>query len=213
MKTLNLKNSQAIRFMTILPTTGQTLYGINLVRAFEARYGFFESPKTVEEFDLKKGVTFRHGIFAGRSVIDKAMVYYNGMLAAGTISTTECYDFISDVIEWASKEAGITIETTENSSVLYTSTLEVEAEINFEKYFGSNSTIGQMLSDKLATYGAPAPRFEVSGLIFQSSVQTPFRIERLVGAPASSNAYFSTAPLATLDHIEVLTAIEAAFKA
>jgi hypothetical protein len=212
MKIVSLKNGQAIRFMNVLPTTGQTLYGINLVRAFEKRYGFFQSPTTLDGFDLGKGVTFRHGIFNGQ-VIDRVQIYNNGILAEGAIPTNSCFDFISDVIEFATKEAGIEIQSIPQKAALYNSTLHVEYDVSFEKHLQSANFVSNILSEKLAKYGADAAIFELSGLIFQSGVQTPFRVERLAGSPTGSNIYFTTAPLTTSDHEEVLIAIEDAFKA
>ena len=203
-------NGQAIRFMDIVPSTGQTLYGINLVRAFESRYGFFESPKTIEEFRLTSGITFRHGIFDRRTVIDKAMIYNNGILAEGAITTQECLDFISDVVNWASDDVGIKIANASDRPVLYNSPLHVEAKLDINRHFQLMAPISRLITDKVIGYGAPMSPFEVAGLSIQSGVvQTVFRIEKLAGAAMDSNLYFSTAPLSTIDHMEVLTAIEA----
>ena len=135
MKQVRIVNGQVIKFMKIDPSEGQTLYGINLVRAFEARDGIFSSPKSIEEFDLSNGVTFRHGQYKNRTVINQVKIYNNGILAEGAASTDEFYDFISDIVEWAAKDGGIDVSAIENMPDLYNSTLHVELDINLAKYF------------------------------------------------------------------------------
>ena len=203
--------------MKIDPSDGQTLYGINLVRAFEARYGFFSSPKSIEEFDLSNGVTFRHGQYKNRTVIDQVKIYNNGILAEGAAMTSEFYDFISDVVEWAAKDAGISVSAIDNMPDLYNSTLHVESNIDFSKYFDRLNEISSLIDEKLKSYGSAIPPFQTAGILLQPNMQghapTPFRFERLMNTPFESNVYFSTSALTTPDHLDVLTALENAFRA
>jgi hypothetical protein len=217
MKLLEIKNGQCIRFMGVTPETQGGLYGINLVRAFEARYGFLEGPRTLDQFNIHNGVTFKHGIFQRKYVIDKAMIYNNGFLAEGSIPTDACYDFISDIIEWAAKEAGIVVSPEEDKPILYSSTVNIELDINMEKHLYLVNPIGEAISQKLSQYGSSFPQFEPAGILLWSSVVTqgpsPFRLERLAGAPFELNHYFSTCPLRTQDHLEILETVESVFKA
>ena len=216
MKQVRIVNGQVIRFMKIDPSEGQTLYGFNLVRAFEARYGFFSSPKSIEEFDLSNGVTFRHGQYKNRTVINQVKIYNNGILAEGAASTDEFYDFISDIVEWAAKDGGITVSKTENIPVLYNSALHVELEINLAKYFDRMNRIGALIDEKLKSYGSTIPSFQMAGIMLQPDMQgnapTPFRFERLMNTPFESNLYFSASSLTTSDHLTVLTEFEESFK-
>ena len=215
MKLREIKNGQCIRFMSVTPGTGSTLYGINLVRAFESHFGFLEGPKTVEQFNLQNGVTFRHGLFDKKHVIDKAMIYSNGLLAEGAIPTDACFDFISNVVEWATEEAGLIIEPTPAHPILYNSTVHVEATLDLEKNIKGISAIGDLIAQKINGYGGNFRRFEMSGIHFQSGTTTtgptPFKFERLAGVDMESNLYFSTSPLTTKDHLEIIQAIERAF--
>ena len=216
MKIIKVVNGQVIRFMYIEPSDGQTLYGINLVRAFEHRYGFFSSPKTIEEFNLDTGVTFRHGIY-DKTVIGQVKIYNNGILAEGEASTEKFSQFISDIVEWAHKEAGITITQDTQTSNLYNSTLHVELNIDLSKYLLHIQYLLIYRYQNKRPDGTPIPAFQPAGIMLQSSIQgrapTPFRFERLAGVPYESNVYFSTSALTTADHLDVLGAIETAFKA
>lgn len=80
MKLSQIAFGQAIRFMKISPSAGQTIYGKTLSAAFEEKYGFLEGPKVVSDFDTNKGVTFLHGFFKGTIVIEKAVIYNDGMI-------------------------------------------------------------------------------------------------------------------------------------
>jgi hypothetical protein len=217
MNLLRIVSGQVIRFMTVAPSEGQTLYGINLVRAFEDRYGFLVSPKTVEEFDLNNGITFRHGFFNKKTVVAQVKIYNNGILAEGAASTNEFYDFISDIVEWASTEAGLSVVPDQTNSPLYHSIVHVSVNIDLGKYVAAVTPILSLIDEKLRSYGSYIPDFQMTGMTFQSSIQgrtpTPFNIERLVNAPFKSNFYFSTSSLKTSDHLEVVAAVENAFTA
>ena len=215
MNLLKIVSGQVIRFMTVAPSEGQTLYGVNLVRAFEARYGFLASPKTVEDFNLNNGITFRHGFFNRKTVVGQVKIYNNGILAEGAASTDEFFDFISDVVEWASTEAGISVVPDPDNTPLYHSIVHAEVNIDLGKYVIAVTPILALIDEKLRSYGSYIPNFQITGITLQSSIQgrtpTPFNIERLVNVPFESNIYFSTSSLKTSDHLEVLAAIESAF--
>lgn len=216
MKVAKIIYGQSIRFLNIVPSTGQTLYGINLVRAFESRYGFLESPKLLSDFDLSSGITFRHGIFSGRTVIDKFMIYSNGMLAEAAASNQDCYDFISDVIEWSSKAAGISISKSQDNAIIFNSTVHIEMNVDYPKYLTALRLIGTAISGALRSYGHVIPSFELTGLSLSPDVDgkspNAFKLERLLGAPFDSNLYFSSAPLSTADHLRILEELEAALE-
>ena len=134
---------RAIRLMRISGPGGGEIYGINLARACEARYGFLQSPRTLEEFDLTKGVTFLHGYFQNRIVIDRFQVFQNGMLAEAKINTDECDAFLDDAVEWVKKEGGIGAIEETGSPRFYSSNLEVQGSFSLAEKLPQLNQIGR----------------------------------------------------------------------
>jgi len=218
MNLLRIVTGQVIRFMLLSPSEGSTLYGVNLVRALESHYGFLVSPKSIEDFNLANGITFRHGFFKKRIVIDQLKLYNNGILAEGAASTDDVSDFISDLIEWAANEAGIALSVDDaNRNTIYHSIIHVEAQINFDKYIEVSNAICRLIDGKISSYGSIIPPFQMTGITFQPNIvgraPTPFHIDRLANTPFDLDHYFSGSPLRTSDHLEVLAALEKAFMA
>jgi hypothetical protein len=210
MKLLSIQNGHAIRFLNAEQGTPQLVYGMNVSKAFEKKYGFVEGPRTVKDFDLANGMTFLHGIFDGKVVIDKVKVYSNGIIAEAKADTVECVAFIMDVIEWAKNEIGLIMVPNTESPELYTSTLEVQMDCDLAKPFSYFDQIGKMVETMLGSYRMPARTYEVSGFQFgdRDSQNTPFKFERRTGHAFSENVYFSIAPLKTQDHLRLLETLE-----
>ena len=215
MKITSTPFAQAIRFGTLKPSKGNGLYGRNLVRAFEEKYGFLESPKTLGDFDVSKGITFLHGYFENRVVIDKAALYNNGILVETKSTTDDCVSIIDDLISWANQNANFILEENHSLQRLYLSHFEVEVAVDLQMI----SEKFQMLSDEInrfmISYGEIGRDYSLSSLEFQldpaRAGPTPFKFERRANQPFASKLYFSSAPLRTQDHMELLELLEKLF--
>jgi hypothetical protein len=211
MKVVKTLLAQAIRFGEIKPSRGQSLYGPNLVRAFEDKYGFLETPKTVADFDLSKGIVFYHGYFENRLVIDKVQIYNNGIVVETKETTDDCVAVIADITAWAAEKANIIFTENTTAPQLYLSHCEVETEINFPMF----QIIGSQINEFMTSYNEQNREYKFASFTLQldpaSGGPTPFKFERRANQPFSSNLYYSSAPLKTQDHIRILTVIEAAF--
>jgi len=217
MKINQISFGQAIRFMKVAPSTGQTIYGKRLASAFEEKYGFLEGPKVVADFDTGKGVTFLHGFFQGTTVIEKAVIYNDGMIVEAKADTDLCDQFIDDAVEWASENANIKFIQDNEHPRLYLSHLVVEDEIGITKLFSKLSTVGSELSRILESYGDVKRVIEPIGFAMQSDIAeragpVPFKFERRSGVQFSANLYYSSAPVRTIDHLELLKKLESILK-
>jgi hypothetical protein len=213
MKINQIAFGQAIRFMKIAPSTGQTIYGKKLASAFEEKYGFLEGPKLVSDFDTGKGVTFLHGFFENTTVIEKAVIYNDGMIVESKADTDLCDQFIDDAVKWASENANIHFGLDDAHPRLYLSHVVVEDNIGIAKLFSRLSSVGVELSKILESYGDVNRDIELIGFAMQSDVTeragpVPFKFERRAGVPFSSNLYFSSAPVRTSDHVNLLHKLE-----
>ena len=214
MKLVEYELSRAIRFFTITPVAGQVLYGANMVKALQARYGFVEVPNKVSEYDLKAGVTFLHGFFMDRWVIDRFQVYDNGLMAEAKVDTEELEAFLDDVVKWAASEAGMVLAPNPNLGTPFLSQMVFESSVDLSAYFSDLAKFAAGVSAKVASYGLVNVPAQVSGLHIGTDPALNggwnCRFERRVNAPFSAQLFFSSAPLKTSDHLTLLMDLEEA---
>jgi hypothetical protein len=215
MKLTNIILSQAVRLFRARSVDGGNIYASDLVRALEARYGFFEVPRTLADFDLSRGATFLHGHFSKRFVIDKLQIFENGVLAETRATIEQCDDFIDDLVEWSLKELPISIDQNTPQGKAYLSQIEIESSLQLENVLTNLTSLGLSVVKMLESYGQNTPTFQLSGLKLHADVTSviplkpvEFVFERRALVPYSSNLYFSSAPLKTTDHVGFLNELE-----
>ena len=210
---------QAIRFLSISGQEGGRVYGANLIRALEERYGFWESPKTVADYDMAKGVNFLHGFFNRRFVIDRLQIYANGIVAEAKMPTEALDDFLDDIIQWARSEINLGVNDSQNRRA-YNSHIEIFSDMPFSKVFLPFASVGEHLTSMMRAYGVNTNTFEFSGIRLNANNDTlpapkpvAFSFERREGKPYDSGFFFSTASLKTSDHMSILNELEAIIRA
>jgi hypothetical protein len=209
MKLARILLSQAVRIAKVTGAGGGAVYGLGLAKACEERYGFLQAPRVLADYDLSKGVTFLHGYFEQRFVVDKFQVFENGLLAEAKVDTDECDKFLDDVFKW-SEGAGIVIElSTTPPQKLYLSQIEVQSNISLNNSFAKVAPLGKQISDIQRGYGQIIPDLEVSGLSLGTAGDAPsFKFERREGPSVPPDLYFASSRLRTKDHIKMLEALE-----
>jgi hypothetical protein len=209
MKLIKTMNSSAGRSLTVKPVDGKsTVYGGKAVRALADRYGFLQVPHRLSDFDYENGVKFLRGSFDGHTV--DLEVFENGVRAYCEDGTVVCDQFIDDVI-LAATQVGVEF-VDEAGSFIYSSALEIEFNADFGSIFQKFTAIGKLIGSTIETYGGPSDPYRGIGITMVGGLSgpqpDPFRLERRVNHAFESNVFFSTAPLTTPDHIEVLTKLE-----
>ena len=212
MKTNRFLFSQAIRFGDIRTNDRLQVYGKHLVRALEGRYGFVEVPLKAEDFVFEKGVSFLHGYFNGRVVIDKLRIYNNGIAVETTSKTDDCDEIIDDIISWAPGGLGLNFTENNNLPRMYGSHMEVEMADGFDLNIKGAPELSAMIMQAMGSYRDPGRAFRVGGFDLRidptENGPNSFRIERRANHSFHSNMYFCAAPLKTRDHIYILEKFE-----
>lgn len=215
MKLVQIDLGQAVRFVPIGGLQGK-LYGPNLARPFEHRYGFLQGPQTVEQWDINKGVAFRHGVFEG-ILIEKFTLFPDGVVCETKVDTKIADKFIDDALAWAREAGGFPIP--EAVSRGYVSRIIVHMDVALDKAVAGLVEFGKEAAKTVRSYGRHGVRedYGVAGLHFsmEATVQNaaappPFLFERAVNQPYSDGRYFSSAPLSTADHLQLLGTLERA---
>jgi hypothetical protein len=217
MELVSIAISQSIRFVKAMqpPPASEMIYIRDAVRGIEERYGFLQAPRMVEDYDLKKGVTFLSGRYNREISIDRFIVYEGGVLCESKFPTETCDEFLDDVFKWAKESMGIAVERLELTGRLYLSNVEIRSEAKIDSKFARFAALGRQIAESLRSYGQQPSEFSVSQFSLHCDVSnmevprtTAFSFDRRAGHPYSSGLYFSSAPLQTKDHLIVLRELE-----
>jgi hypothetical protein len=204
---------QTIRILKISAPGGGTVYGLNLAKLCEARYGFLQGPRELKDFNATEGITFYHGYFQNRIVIDRFQVFTSGFLAEAKVDTDELDAFLDDIIQWLQQQGGAQIEQDPKASRFYTSQMEVQSDVLLENAFGEFRGLGHEIANLLRGYNQATPDYSMTGFMLGPGpgATWSFRFERREGQ--APGVYFSTAPLRTRDHIPLLNSLETVLSA
>ncbi len=203
--------SQAIRLGKVSGKNGGSVYGPNLTKMCEQKYGFLQAPRTLDDYNLANGVTFFHGFFQDQFVIDKFQVFEYGLLVEAKMDTQECENFLDDVTSWATEQGGFKFIQESTAPKLFLSNIEVKSSILLSKSFEKLSTIGIEIANVLRSYGQISPDWALAGISYGNGGagdMTSFRFEQREGAPPPKDVYFSSARMKTKDHLHVLEILE-----
>ena len=179
------------------------------------RHKFLQVPTRIEEFDFHRGLEFLGGIFNEGKLIDRLRIHNNGIYCEARQPTEVIQEFIDDVVEWVRQDFGITVEYRAPPNVFALSSIELVSDASLASALREFSLIGEKITALLASYGNEAQKFEPTRLAFhcdQTAVtgikQAVFTFERREGQPFDKNLFFSSAPLKTKDHLELLNELE-----
>ena len=175
---------------------------VELARLIVERYGFLKYPQTFADFNnQQEGTVF--GMGSWRDVrIEEMKIFSNGILVATGESTDVADAMFSDMMTlWP--EVGLSFDTSLITQRAYVSQLVFHSEMDLGTL---NPKISTLVSDTFETQTG----IGILGFHTGNPDLSPIQIQRLTGAPLTSNQYWAQAPLPTLKHLAFLLAFEAA---
>ncbi len=185
----------------------------DFTRAIVEHYGLLKFPKTVEEYDLSKGVTFGLGKLNDIN-IENILLYHRGVVIETRSSTKDCESVLQDLATWAQQLFGVEYAPVGEPRKFFLSELSFHTNIKLLSYNPALTAIASRIS-KIVSAGAHQPLdFETTGITLLTDLEktrfapSSFRIERLADTPFEEGKYFSSAPLQTHDHMEILGEFE-----
>jgi hypothetical protein len=224
MKLIQIILGRSVRLCTAISPFGG-LYLPQVGSELQKRYGFVRIPTAPEDFVATNGITFEHGRFhvpkgQGRKsldiVIDRFQVFTDGILV-DTKGDVESADlFLDDVLSWATQILGLKVAEYPPMRKQFVSQVEVHLDMEYPALFERINLLGEKIQTHLTQYGLEAPPFEVSSVsigfdktkLAANVSLTAFIVERREQKPFESNIFFSSAPLRTADHLELLKQFE-----
>jgi len=196
-------------FAAINPT-GLSLRGI--LAGIAERYQFAKAPKN--ELDLNDNhLSFRSGAFTGKRgvpILVQLDIYNDGFVADCMSSTDESAEFLVDFATWL-KGRGLAIP--QPNGVNHFSQIDFESEMSLA---AANSSFSRFA--KSFERFEKRRKYEVGSIQFwteefgKAATPAAIKVERKIGAPFSSNHYFSQAPLPTATHLQMIEEFEKELK-
>jgi hypothetical protein len=175
-----------------------------------ARYKFSIFPDTKKPIGPSSGEVFQEGIFQkqnGDKIGVDLTIFGDGLVADTRASTEDSDSFLDDVSTWASKSLNLSdyreIVTKKN----YLSVIYVETE---QSLIALNPKLAKLLASISPQIGNLVEPIGIAIGVDEGLERKPipFRFERAEGVSFSENRYYSSAPLQTQDHIELLEEFE-----
>lgn len=209
-----IKNLQSnvVRFLSY--KNADNLFAPDFVSGIQRKYGFWEAPKNIVEFNLETGAKFSTGRFEN-TTISTLQLYRNGIFAESHASTHSIDFFVDDLLSWAHSEFKIEYMISEPVKRRYFSSTEVKTNIDFSSKFARLDTVSKMLSKMANDTGVEVANYEFSGLTINAEpnprnvVQTgKFSFERRQNEKYGDNIFYSEATVTSEQHMELLLELE-----
>jgi hypothetical protein len=188
-------------------------YFPEMVPALVSRYGFVKFPEKLEDFDETKGVLFEGGRFKDVT-IRKIQVFDSVLVVETTSSTTDSENLLEDALVWASETFGLAYRPGMIKRKAYVSQLTFFSDGILHKLNPALLKVAQKLSTRVPEYFGYELKYKPSIVAIsydQLAIKNgtaQFSIELRGDTPFAENKYFSTAPLPTEEHIELLQELE-----
>lgn len=208
MKVVQVVGCEALRFLDVQSAFGQSVHALSLRKLIDT-FKIGDGPKSIADVDLGAGIVLQNGLFNGQAVIDQLKIQKAGLLVQCKETTALSDAIIDATIEMGSE---IGLKFSQEVGRAYFSALIVELDLEFSARFSILEPIMKTLNSSLREqFHGLVDEYEGFGVHLWANKNTDrpqyFRLEKKVHGLAD-NHFFSTAPLSTEQHIEVLEQIE-----
>lgn len=208
----SILSTNAIRVLTDIEPP--RIYPPDLARAVVDRYKFVKFPQTVEDFS-GESMEFAYGKFFDAAIVTKLIIYNSGVWAEAPIGSKPLDAFLDDLMQFLHDDFGVNTPSARVLSV-YGSTLVVSMKPGFAALFEKLAPVVSAITNAMQEAGISVSNYEVGGFTILGEgpdvLKPPrFVLERRAGESFESNLFFSQAPLATEQHLSLLSEIEAMF--
>ena len=214
MDVLNVRAARAIWLVDARDLNPRGLDILPALTGIRDRYRFQSYPRTIEDADESsaKGIAFAAGklVFEEKSyALVKATMFSDGLVVETALSTDLSEAFLADVLEFLSSKYGLTYNPDMIHRRMYISELIVHSRKDLGRLFAPLAKTIEKLN--LLT----GKEFHPHGFGLSEDLgklrPTAFRFEREADKLFSQGRYFSSAPLKTSQHIELLEEMESLF--
>ncbi len=219
MKLLSVTLARAIWLFQVadLNPQGKSV-NADLIERLSQRYSFEKVPNAEELYEAreqKKGINFVRGTFdapSGISIEVSLKIFTDGIMADTKVSTQDSDAFLQDVLGWWHSDLGLLNYKEIAIKKIYLNELHFSSEHSLSLINPKLKKFIEFLAKK-KTSPVGGEIYDLGAIGFwvdpeDNNQQRAFRIERVEKIPFSENRYFSSAPLETNDHLELVALFE-----
>ena len=197
--------------------TGKSLQPV--IDGIKEKYQFAIAPKNPLDFDDTKSLSFKSGTFVnarGVPVVVGLQIYKDGLVVDTLSSSDDSTEFLEKTSKWLNDQFGLSLPP--NVRKAYVSQIDFESDVSLMTLNPRFSQFLKLLEKHYKPSDGKLRQFELTSVncwtedTNQAGAPAPFKFERKIGPPFSSNHYFSQAPLETEPHIQLLTEFEQMLK-
>jgi hypothetical protein len=175
------------------------------------KYSFVKYPN-VDELQ-KDSFAFSIGKFRDFQ-IDDLKVYGDGVIVSSKCRTEILSEFLGDLFNWIKADFGLREVAILKPETYVESGIVVRAERDISSLLSPPKRVASLLEQALAKN--TGVQYQPTGIGFETDSEglklrrrpMRFSLERRVGLPFGTNVFYSVAPLATADHLELLAGLE-----
>jgi len=213
MTVLNIRTARAIWLVDSRDLNPRGIDIFPILDALRVRYNFQTYPTRVEEANEHdpKGIVFANGSFAtGSGRLAKATMYGDGIVVDSTSSTEFGDAFLADALTFLSTQFGLTYQPDMVHTKIYVSEMIVRINKDLAGIFAPLTAFQERLRSLSGKDFQPAGfamSIDPASARFQP---VAFKFEREAGKPFSQFRYFTSAPLRTNEHEDLLRHMEPA---
>jgi len=212
MEVVGIENSRVIYLLDLFRPAGE-VYQPDAVAKIIQRYSFVKFPSL--ENLVKNERVFAVGKFKDIQIAE-FNIYTDGLIAGSSSDTDLIDDFVNDLIAWAKDEFGIIQVAGFAAERAYESTVIIKSNVDIVRALAPRNDISAILNKIYQPDRYVAGKMQLTGFIAASDrtefagrrKPISFIVDRRLGLPFEQNIFYSTAPLRTKDHLEVLRSIE-----
>jgi hypothetical protein len=216
MKLLSVQRARSIWLVNLVDLNPHGRNVFSLIAPIIAKYQFVQFPTKPEELDLSKGINFVGGSFKEAPENDIAIdltVFNDGFLADTRSSTEDSDVFLDEFLSWIAGEFGLVQYKEILRSRVYVSELWVKTDKSLNTLNPKLENFAKRLTSLIVGHNHHPISFETYGISFWTNPTItlppgPFKFERAENTPFGEHRYYSTAPLQTNVHLEMLTELE-----
>lgn len=194
-----------------------TVYYPEVAAALVERYGFIKYPTKPEDFDESKGIEFISGR-SGKRVIEKLVILNSGIYLDTLIDTATSEALWLELMDWAIEKLGVTFRPDMVQRKAYVSTVTFNTEVPMLALHPVLQQVANIATTEVENNFKRRLEYEpviasLSADLTASKIGTAaFTVQRREGVPFDENKYFSTAPLKSNIHVELLQTWESAMR-
>lgn len=216
MKLLSINLARSIWFGQLIDFNpkGRNLYPL-LLPLLLSSYKFKKFPLANEKLDEVKGIKFTEGEFKNKEdetiIILDFTIFQDGFSVDSRSSTKDSDEFLKEVLTRAHDEFNLTHYEQVIRRKIYLSQMFVSTEKTLMSLNPKLREIYKYLSENIV--GFENTEFQLGGISFwpdqkPTTNPAPLTVERQLSMPFSEKRYFSSAPLQTEQHLELLNKLE-----